>query len=149
MNATALRRTYAYAVTILLALAILSPVLADSRSDSFPLSTFPMFSGRRSADVSISHVVGTTESGERVVLPPAALNTDEVVQAFETVRQAVAQGPASTQALCTEAAEWAADHREGLRSIAVVTDEFDAIAYFDGDKDPQSTQTHATCQVVP
>jgi hypothetical protein len=128
-------------------MAVLLPMLGDPRDDSFPLSTYPMFSGRKSTEASIPHVVGYHADGSRVVLPPESVANDEVIQAFETVRQAIRQGSSGTAALCEEAAGWASTRREDVVSVAVVTDTYDALEYFDGDKAPVAGTTHAECEV--
>jgi hypothetical protein len=122
-------------------------MLGDPRDDSFPFSTYPMFSGRKSTEASIPHVVGYTGDGSRVVLPPEAVANDEVIQAFETVRQAIGQGDAGVTALCEEAARWASTRRENVVSVAVVTDTYDALEYFDGEKRPVASTTHGECEV--
>lgn len=146
-HAQRLRRLWAYGVSLGVAVAVLLPVVGDPRDDDFPLSAYPMFSGRQSPEASIAHVVGYTASGDPVVLPPAAVANDEVVQAFETVRQAIGQGPASTLALCVRAAAWASDNRSEVTSVVVVTDEYNAVRYFDGDKEPLSSKVHGECEV--
>lgn len=145
-GATVRGRTWAYGFSIAVIIAILSPVFGDPRADSFPLSTYPMFSGRQSSEVEITHVVGFTADGDRVTLAPEALGTDEVVQAFETSRQAVARGQTESQDLCEDAAEWGSSHRQEAVSFALVTDSFDAIEYFDGDDSPRATTVHAECE---
>lgn len=149
MNADVLRRIWAYAFSAALAVAVLWPVFGSSQADSFPFSTYPMFSGRRSAEVSIAHVIAVDAAGNVDPLPPEALGSDEVIQAFETVRQALRQGDASVAALCADAADWARDHREDAVSIAVVTDTFDGVAYFDGETQPSDSQVHHSCEVSP
>ncbi len=144
-----LRRAWAYAFSGVLIAAVLWPVLGSPQSDSFPFSTYPMFSGRRSANVSIAHVVAIDAAGNTAALPPEALGTGEVIQAFETVRQAIRQGSASTASLCSEVAEWARDHRGEAVSIAVVTDTYDGIDYFEGATEPLTSVTHHTCEVSP
>jgi hypothetical protein len=142
-----LRRAWAYAFSGALIAAVLWPLLGSPQSDSFPFSTYPMFSGRRSAEVSISHVIAVDASGRAEVLPPEALGTGEVIQAFETVRQAIRQGEDSTAALCSEVAEWARDRRDGAISVAVITDTYDGIAYFEGETQPLTSLTHGICEV--
>jgi hypothetical protein len=147
MNPAVLRRAWAYAFSAAVLLAVAWPLAWDARDDSFPLSTYPMFSGRQSSEANIAHVVGLTETGERVVLPPEAVANDEVIQAYETVRQAIAQGAEGTYALCAEAAAWAGDHRNSVVSVQVVTDRFDAVAYFDGERAPEQSTVHTECGV--
>jgi hypothetical protein len=149
VNAGNLRRAWAYVFSAALIAAVMWPLFGDAWSDSFPFSTYPMFSGRQSSEVSIAHVVAVDAAGEAEVLPPEALGTDEVIQAFETVRQAIRQGDASVAALCADAADWASDRREDAVSIAVVTDTYDGVAYFDGETEPSASETHATCEVSP
>ncbi len=149
MNADVLRRAWAYAFSAALIAALLWPLFGSAQADSFPFSTYPMFSGRRGAEVSIAHVVAIDAAGSAEALPPEALGTDEVIQAFETVRQAIRQGDASVAALCANAAEWARERREDAVSIAVVTDTYDGIEYFDGASEPTASETHAMCEVSP
>lgn len=148
MNARPGGRVWAYGVSTALIIAVLLPVLGPTSSDSFPFSTYPMFSGRRFADVALPHVVVIDAAGIREPLPPEALGTDEVIQAFETVRQAIRQGNESLDVLCGSAATWVAEHQaEHAVSVAVVTDTYNAIRYFDGEKEPATTTTHAECGV--
>ena len=71
---------------------------------------------------------------------------DEVVQAFETLRQAVGQGPSATARLCERAAEWSAGRRDAV-SVEIVSDTYNAVRYFEGDRAPLATVVHATCEV--
>lgn len=144
-----MRRAWSYAFSAAIIAAVLWPAFGSVHGDSFPFSTYPMFSGRQSAEVSIAHVVAVDAAGNAEALPPEALGSDEVIQAFETVRQAVRQGDASVAALCADAADWARDHREDAVSITVLTDTYDGVAYFDGKTEPTASVTHETCEVSP
>lgn len=139
-------RVAPYAVSLIVALAVLAPVLTSTRTDSFPLSNYPMFSGRKTAEASVPHAIAVNEKGRRRVLPPSAIFNDEVVQALETLRQAIAAGPEATLDLCRQAAERAAGPGE---TVHIVTDTFNAITYFEGDKTPIHSTTHATCKAPP
>ena len=81
-------------------------------------------------------------------MPPEAVANDEVIQAYETVRQAISQGDEGTRALCADAATWAGDNRSGVVTVQVVTDDFDAVAYFDGEREPLSSTVHSECAVA-
>lgn len=148
MNGDTLRRAWAYAFSATLIAAVFWPLLGSPQADSFPFSTYPMFSGRQSSEVSIAHVVAIDAAGRAEALPPEALGTDEVIQAFETVRQAIRQGDASVAELCVDAADWARDRREAAVSIAVVTDAYNGVAYFEGETEPTASVTHGTCLVA-
>lgn len=149
MTSGTLRRAWACAFSAALIAAVLWPLFGSARADSFPFSTYPMFSGHQSSEVTIAHVVAVDAAGSAEALPPEALGTDEVIQAFETVRQAIRQGDASVVALCASAADWARDRRKDAVSIAVVTDTYDGIEYFDGASEPTASETHAMCEVSP
>ena len=143
-----MRRVYASIVSVVFVIAVLLPVLGDSRSDSFPLSTYPMFSGLKDSTASIDHVVGVAGDGSRTVLPPESVANDEVLQARAIIRQAVRQGPDATEKLCRQAALWVYESRwEKIETVEVTTDRFDSLAYFDGDKSPTSSVLHARCVV--
>ncbi len=143
-----MRRVYAAIVSVVFVIAVLLPVLGDSRSDSFPLSTYPMFSGLKDSMASIDHVVGVARDGSRTALPPESVANDEVLQARAIIRQAVRQGPDATEKLCQQAALWVYESRwEKIETVEVTTDRFDSLAYFDGDKSPTSSVLHARCVV--
>ena len=143
-----MRRVLAYTVSVAFVIAVLLPVLGDPRSDSFPFSTYPMFSGLRDSMASIDHVVGVAGDGSRTVLPPESVANDEVLQARAIIHQAVRQGPDATDKLCQQAALWVYEARwEKIETVEVLTDRFDALAYFDGNKSPMSSVLHASCVV--
>ena len=82
------------------------------------------------------HAVVIDAAGERTVFPPRAVANDEVIQAFETLRQAVRQGPEATARLCDRAAGWYGDRNDGPARVEGLSDTYNAVAYFDGDKQP-------------
>jgi len=141
-----LERLWSYAFAAALVIAVLWPLAGDPRGDSFPFSTFPMFSGRQSPEATIPHAIAINPQGERSVLPPQAVANDEVIQAFETLRQAVRQGPEATARLCERAAGWSSGREDAVR-VEIVSDTYDAVRYFEGDKAPLATTVHATCEV--
>ena len=142
-----LNRVWSYGLGAALTMAVLLPLAGDPRADSFPFSTYPMFAGRQSSEATIPHAVVIAANGDRSPLPPVAVANDEVIQAFETLRQAVRQGPDATARLCTRAADWYAGRAEGPARVEIVSDTYNAVAYFEGEKEPISTQVHASCEV--
>jgi len=133
-----------------LLLALLFPILRDPPRDGFPLSNYPMFSAdRRTADAEIGHVVGFSREGRHRPLTPAMVGSEEIMQAYQTVRLAIRRGDADE--LCRRAAERVRtdpDHAD-LERLEVRTDRYDALAYFDGDTKPRGTKVHARCPVAP
>jgi hypothetical protein len=144
------QRLGVYGLSLGVALAMLSPVLRRPPVDSFPLSTYPMFSGARRSVSHIHTLLGVTSSGEREVLSPTLISGDPwVILAVETVHAAKRGGVERRRALCADVAARVAvedpDHR--YAEVVFVTETYDAPAYFSGDVTPRSTKVHATCPV--
>jgi hypothetical protein len=119
------------------------PVVLDR--DSYPVSSYPMFSTRRTAASSVDTAVA---SGDDVVRlsPEVIAATDEVIQAAATVRDAIARG--ETDVLCADiAARVAAGGPEGATTIEVVTESYDAVAWYRNDHRPLGRIVHARCAV--
>ena len=141
-----MERAKVYLISIAFAAAVALPMFGSPRHDSFPLSTYPMFSGRQSPEADVPHAVAIAEDGTRRVLPPDAILNDEVIQAFETLRQAISQGPESTRALCERIAKRTG--KPGDTTVQIVTDHYNAIRYFEGDEQPIRSTVHASCEVT-
>lgn len=137
-------RLVPYAVSIAFIAAVAAPMFGPTRSDSFPLSTYPMFSGRQSPEANIPHAIAVSHDGERSVLPPSAIFNDEVIQAIQTLRQAIAAGTEATLDLCEQIAARAGPD---AARVEIVTDRYNAIDYFRGDKTPLASTLHAECEV--
>jgi hypothetical protein len=131
-----------------LLVALLWPILQDPPRDGFPLSNYPMFSAdRRSADAEIGHVVGYSREGRHRPVTPAMVGSEEIMQAYQTVRLSIRRGDA--QALCRRTAERvrADPAHADIERLEVRTDRYDALAYFAGDTKPRKTRVHARCSV--
>lgn len=141
-------RTRAYAMTILIAGLVASPLFGAFPGDSFPVSTYPMFASARSNDVVMSHAIAFTADGEERQVRPGDVANDEVVQAFETIRQALGQGPAVMRDLCDHIAGNLARHGD-VALVQLVTSRYDAVAYFAGHREPAERRVEAECEVAP
>jgi hypothetical protein len=141
--------------------------------DSFPLSTFPMFSSNRS-HVTLAALRGVDAAGKRVAIPPVLLGTSEVMQARVTVQTAANAGKRASRALCQRvAAEVAAaqlaaaeptaqpatlrasgESRSLSNPLARVLelelslDDYDTVAYFTESRAPRHSKVLARCDVV-
>jgi hypothetical protein len=128
----------------------LSPLLRSRASDSFPLSTYPMFSqGRREPTAVVERAVGVTEGGARRPIPPRLVGSDEVLQARAIVARTAARGAGAARALCKDIAA-RLPATEGFADVAWVelrTDTFDAVAFFAGREEPSASKVHARCKV--
>src|SRR5690606_18740626 len=107
-----------------LSLAILAPVVMPKGWDSFPISSYPMFSrgdlGRR---VTLGHALLVSADGARVPAPPSLVGTPEPMVAKNVVENAIARGAAAE--LCARIASRAT----GAASVEIVTSTFDSRAY--------------------
>jgi hypothetical protein len=121
------------------------PLLLDR--DSFPLSTYPMFSHRRSTAESVDTAVALDASGTpRRLGPQRIAGTDEIILATATVTNAINDG--SVDVLCKEIAERVASIGPAdAVSVEVVTELYDAIDWYEGDHQPINRVVHATCPV--
>lgn len=125
-------------------IAVLLPLFTHDGEDSFPLSTYPMFSGPKEAVVDTDLVLGVDGSGDDLRLSPEEIaGTDEVIVAGGTVRAAVSSGGAAQ--LCEEVAG-RVDPGEVV-AIQVVTDRLDAVAWYEGDRSPLDRTVHHRCDV--
>jgi hypothetical protein len=131
-----------YAMTAgALALAILAPLALPADWDSFPISSYPMFSRNVGRTVTLGHAILVRENGERAPVPPEVVGTPEPMVAKNLVENAIAHGSAAD--LCARLASRA---RGGGR-IEIVTSTFDSRAYFEGRREPTGRVVHATCNV--
>lgn len=119
-----------------------APVVRAPSNDSFPLSTYPMFSLARPRQTTVSSAVAYDASANRLTLSPSVVGgTGEVIQAAGTVVQAINSGTA--QQLCQELL---ADTPIEVVAVEIVTETYDVIDYFDGNEDPLASVLHARCE---
>ena len=141
-----LTRWAAASVTVAMVVIVASPAFRQPPKDSFPLSTFPMFSFLIDPVVSIDYAVGIDSAGNDVTLDPATIaGTDEVIVAGSIVAQAVKSGPEDLDALCRAAASRVDATK--LANLEIRTDIVDAVRWFGGDARQLSRITHWTCDV--
>jgi hypothetical protein len=148
------RPLFAYGVIVGTAALVVSPALSSAPRDSFPLSTYPMFSsGRKDATVSVDHAVAIDGSrGERPI-PPRLVGSDEVLQARATIARAAKRGEG--RVLCRAiAARVAADEGfAGTARVELRATKLDAVQWFEATGEgrpppsPISVKLHARCEV--
>lgn len=141
-------RPLAYAAVALVLVVVGVVPLALDR-DSFPLSTYPMFSTRRSTAETVDTAVAVDGDGIVHRLGPERIGgTDEIILATATVSDAINRGTVTQ--LCAEiAGRVAGIGPAGATTVEVVTERFDAIAWYRGDHRPIERHVHATCAVPP
>lgn len=140
-------RTLAVAVGVVAALGVMAPVFSDVGDDAYPISGYTMFANPIEAENRVHLVVGVDDGGDRVTLTPEIVaGTDEVIHAVGVVTAAVHAGESAQ--LCEEAARRAAAKDLRVREIVVVTDTYDAVAYFSGEREPITSVERARCEVM-
>lgn len=142
------RHTRPLVYGILLAIVVvvgIVPLVLDR--DSFPLSTYPMFSTKRSTAESVDTAVAIDAAGRIERLGPERIaGTDEIILATATVGGAIAAG--TTDQLCQEIARRVASvGPDSAVTVEVVTERFDAVRWYDGDREPLDRRVHSDCPV--
>ena len=131
-------------VAIAVTLVVLSPAFHER--DSYPLSTYPMFSYPRSSEAAVDTAVGLTRAGEQVRLSPSMIGgSTEVIHAAQTVSKAIRSGDVAV--LCGEIAARAAAQVD-LVAIQVVTETYGVIEYFEKTEVPRRVVVHAQCAIA-
>lgn len=76
------------------------PVLCTPRRDSFPLSTYPMFSRARGS-LTIIEALEVKQDLSTEVIAPSLIGGGEALQAHAVLRQTARRGAVALNALCT------------------------------------------------
>jgi hypothetical protein len=128
--------------------ATLSPVWREPPRDSFPLSTYPMFSTVRETSW-LDVVVGFDEGGGEHRISPNMIANAEVMQAAQTIADAVRGRRAPI--LCEEVARRvvAARRYEAVVRLEVQSRKLDPLTYFasESGSGPARVLRRARCEV--
>ncbi|MBX3199452.1 MAG: hypothetical protein KF894_15065 [Labilithrix sp.] len=134
----------------MLAAGILSPLARERGWDSFPISSYPMFSrGTIGAVNELAHAVLVLDGGGRAPASPALLGTPEPMVATAIVRAHLARG--SSEDLCAAVAARARSARPEAVAVEIVRSRFDARRYFSAEPDarePLERTVYARCEVA-
>jgi len=142
----ALARVPAYVVGLGTVIATAWPAFRPAHEDAFPLSTYPMFA--RTLDKPELSFVERLDGKRRAHrLSPEQMGSDEVMQAYRTIKRAVRKGPRATETLCRVLAKRVASREQNGREVRlrVVRARFDPVAYFVDDAEPEEREVLATC----
>ena len=123
-------RWFAYTFSIMVTAMCFGPGLIPGVKDSFPLSTYPMFSRARGKPV-IEKLIGIQKDGTQIALPPWVVGTEEIMQAVVTIRNAVWRRQASQ--LCKQVAIKLKNSTKlsSVVEVRVVGAQYDPIKYFE------------------
>jgi hypothetical protein len=143
-----LARAVAVLIGLATAAAVLSP-LAHMDTDSFPISSYPMFARPR-GQPSLYAVAGRRGDGSELRLPAEVIGSSEVLQTKVLIQRSVEQGPDAMRDLCRGVAGRIA--RSPARygspaSVEIVRRRFDPIAYFERGPEPIERELLMHCKV--
>lgn len=114
--------------------------------DSYPLSTYPMFSSRRTAIEPVHTAVLVDSEGEVIRLSPTQISgNDEVIIAAQLVYESI--GRDGGVVLCDDIARRFSEPTSRGATIEIVTERYDAIAWYEGRRSPISRVVHSSCRV--
>lgn len=141
-------RLFAYGWGMGLVLLSIWPVLRDPRADSYPLSTYPMFSERRGQPW-LHRVLALDEVGGQAPLPPRLIANSEALQAAATIRRAVQGGKRALKDLCNKVAARVGSDPDfsHVRRLRIQSVQYDPIEYFVGGPVPIQTRNLHSCRV--
>jgi hypothetical protein len=149
-----MEKLHAYALSMAVLAAVLSPLRLDPqdpRQDSFPLSTYPMFSYDRGRVASVTVALALGPDGYEAAIPPGFIATSETMQAMKTLAKSVRQGGERARELCAAIAQRVASSPDPefapARSVAFVRVSYDSIDYLAGKRTPLSREVHEQCRV--
>lgn len=128
-------------VSVVMLAAVAAPLVHGV--DSFPLSTFPMFSKARPPEVDIDHVVAVDATGKEWALPPSLVMRGEVLQTKVAITQAIRSRRA--RELCREVAARVND--SAVVKVEVRSDRYRVRDYFSSGRKPLASRLHARCKV--
>ncbi|MFT4975807.1 MAG: hypothetical protein ACI8S6_001700 [Myxococcota bacterium] len=146
-------RLYPWLITIGFALAVASParwhfIEHSGGVDSFPLSTYPMFSKPRPEHESFRYLVGIAPGGERQRIPSSKWSTGGWNQGRRQLDAILRSGPEPTMRLCAQVAEKLSRSNSPVGEVHILMGEYDLEQYFvTGNHEPLSEAIFAICFV--
>ena len=143
------------AVSLVVAILVAMPAFSEPSEDSFPLSTFPMFSrAKRDPGLVVTQVLAVLPDGTREPLPPElATGNVEVIQTLRMIRDEVYGGRDRATAFCQDIAARVRnaddEHWRQAKGIEIARSHFDTVAYFETGPQPVTRKVLERCAVAP
>ena len=134
---------------------MLYPAFIDPYDDSFPFSTYPMFSDPRlDPGLTLYQALAVFPDGQRKpVSPELATGNEEVIQAMGTIRRESrrGKGKARGKVFCGDIAARVAKSNDpkwrDAIEIELARSHFDTVQYFQEARVPQSRKTLRRCPI--
>lgn len=131
-----------------MAVAVVSPLWRSPRADSFPLSTYPMFSApRERVHLDVAQIVD--RDGALRPVPAHLLGSDEVLQSAATLADAVRRGEGAAARLCQRVAGEVAGEaslRDAVR-IEIARQLWEPVSALVGAREPLERRVLTRCAV--
>ncbi len=131
---------------------ILSPIIENWRTkptDSFPLSYYPMFTTKRGATETVTHLVGLDESGNRYLIPHRFAGTGGMNQVRKQISKSArnADAPQFCQTIAEKVALRSGERYGKIVKVLILSGEYNLNDYFAGAKNPVAEKIHIECPV--
>ena len=141
-------------VSLVATALLVTPAFRNPSEDSFPLSTFPMFSRPKpDPGLVVTQVLAVFPDGVRKPLPPEiATGNQEVIQTLRMIRDEVYGGRERAAAFCEDVAGRVRDATapwSTATTIEIARSHFDSVAYFETGPEPVTRKTLKRCAVRP
>ena len=142
------------AVSLVVTALVLFPAFQDPDEDSFPLSTYPMFShGKPNPDLVLTQVLAVFQDGVRKPVPPKmATGNEEVIQAMRMILDETHGGQTRAVRFCRDVASRIARVSgppwTDAIAVEIARSHFDTLAYFEIAPHPVHRRTLQRCPVV-
>jgi hypothetical protein len=150
-DVTTAERWRALVISAVVIACVASPVVplllrGERAPDSFPLSTYPMFTDDPGRVVEVPTVVAVHVDGRIDRLPPEVIaDTDQVIQAYVAVQNAIHGEPGAAADLCTRAAARLSDPGSVVE-VLVAEERYDSVRWAAGHHDPIMRRVYAECE---
>lgn len=144
------RREQLFACLVTLGLLALSlfPLTYPDGRDSFPFSSYPMFSRSRRHAETVQALA--LDDGRRTrVLEPRMVGSEEAMQAASTLRRAAARGGRHAKVLCRHIARRVARDPafDRVESVEIARVDYDPVRYLTTGPTPDRRRRIARCKV--
>ncbi|MGD8606815.1 MAG: hypothetical protein PVH21_05940 [Myxococcales bacterium] len=141
-------------VSLVLTCLVLWPAFLDPSEDSFPLSTYPMFS-RAKTDPSLvlTQALAVMPDGARKPLPPKlSTGNEEVIQSMKIIVDNTYGGGERAEQFCRDIASRVAATASSpwseAAAIELARSHFDTVAYFEESPRPRHRRTLYRCPIA-
>lgn len=138
-------RLAVYAFSAFMVAAVAAPGVIPGMQDSFPFSTYPMFSRRRPDVAWMATAKAVRADGSRAPIAARDIASSEPMQTLSTLKRALNGGPEAARALC-EAIAGRLDP-EGVVGVELRWERHRVIGYFKGQTEPEATRRVFQCSV--